>query len=307
MAAKPALDDAAKGKLLLVVLAFCWGLSWPAMRIALDELTPWTTRLLGYTIGTVALTVLIKLQGRSFAVPFGRAWVHVIIAGMLNVVAFGLFGTFAQLSATTSRVIILNYSMPIWASLMAWLLMRERPNVWVWAGLALCAAGLTVLIYPVASASLDEPRGLILALCCALSWASGTIYIKMVRIPGDLLTLVMWQIVVGVVVFAAGYLVFVGPPAIEPLQLRTWLAVTYSGLFGTALAYFIWYNIVGKLPTATASLGTLANPIVGVVGSAIILGERPTVTDIIGFALIFAAAACVLLQPRPPATTGAAS
>ena len=34
--------------------------------------------------------------------------------------------TFAQLSASTSRVIIINYSMPIWASLVAWLLFRER-------------------------------------------------------------------------------------------------------------------------------------------------------------------------------------
>jgi hypothetical protein len=37
--------------------------------------------------------------------------------------------------------------------------------------------------------------------------------------------------------------------------------------------------------------------VVGIGGSAILLAERPTVNDLIGFALIFAAAACVLLQP----------
>jgi len=37
--------------------------------------------------------------------------------------------------------------------------------------------------------------------------------------------------------------------------------------------------------------------VVGVLGSAWLLGERPGLNDIIGFALIFAAAACVLLQP----------
>ena len=108
----------------------------------------------------------------------------------------------------------------------------------------------------------------------------------------------MWQIVVGVVVFGVGYLIFEGPPTFEPLQLRTWLGVAYSGLFGTALAYFIWYNIIGKVSTAIASLGTLINPVVGVIGAMILLGDRLTAADMIGFALIFAAAACVLLQPQ---------
>lgn len=302
---KPGLDEATKGKLLLILLAFFWGLSWPALRVVLDELTPWATRLFGYCIGAATLFVLLKLQGRSFHIPFGRNWTHVFIAGMLNVVAFGLFGTFAQLSTATTRVIIINYSMPIWASMMAWMFFRERPNAWVAAGLALCLTGLTVLVYPVAAASLQEPTGLILAFLCALSWAAGTIYMKAFRIEGDLIAVTMWQIVVGAVVFAVCYLIFVGPPVLEPLQTRTWLGIAYSGFFGTAFAYFIWYNIIGKVSTATASLGTLANPVIGVIGSVIILGETLTAPDIIGFALIFAAAACVLLQPRPQAVGGA--
>jgi drug/metabolite transporter (DMT)-like permease len=38
--------------------------------------------------------------------------------------------------------------------------------------------------------------------------------------------------------------------------------------------------------------------VIGVTASTILLGERPTVPDIVGFVLIFAAAACVLLQPN---------
>jgi drug/metabolite transporter (DMT)-like permease len=38
-------------------------------------------------------------------------------------------------------------------------------------------------------------------------------------------------------------------------------------------------------------------PLIGVTASAVILGERLTVPDMIGFVMIFAAAACVLLQP----------
>jgi len=51
------------------------------------------------------------------------------------------------------------------------------------------------------------------------------------------------------------------------------------------------------LPTITASIGSLLVPVIGVFASTIVLHERPTLNDIVGFLLIFLAAACVLLQP----------
>ena len=70
-----------------------------------------------------------------------------------------------------------------------------------------------------------------------------------------------------------------------------------SGLVGSGIAYLLWFDIVRRLPATTASLGALSVPVVGVAASAVMLGERPTTNDLIGFALILAAAACVILQP----------
>jgi drug/metabolite transporter (DMT)-like permease len=72
----------------------------------------------------------------------------------------------------------------------------------------------------------------------------------------------------------------------------------FSGIFGSGLAYFLWFNVINLVPAMTASLGVLSSPVIGVISSMIILGERPTPTDIIGYVLIFAASACVLLQPQ---------
>jgi drug/metabolite transporter (DMT)-like permease len=46
----------------------------------------------------------------------------------------------------------------------------------------------------------------------------------------------------------------------------------------------------------TVSLGVLGSPVIGVASSILVLGERPTAADIVGFALILAASACVLLS-----------
>ena len=292
------LSDASVAKLLLLALSFCWGLSWSAMRIALDEVSPWTMRLIGYSIGAATLLILIKAQGRSLLIPRGRDRLHVLMAATFIVIAFGIAGTFAQLMANTSRVIIVNYSMPVWGSVMAYFVLGERINRQAAIGLTLCVAGLVVLVYPVAEQSLREPIGLLLALVCALGWGGGSVYMKWARIKGDLLAISFWQIVVGIVVFGIGYGVFNGVPHYEPLQWRTWGGLLFNGVLGTGIAYFVWFNIIGRLTTVMASLGSLINPVVGVIGAMIILGDRPTWTDAIGFALIFLAAACVMIPSR---------
>ena len=296
MAAQHGLDEITKAKFLLVLLAFVWGLSWPIMTIALAEFSVWTLRVSGFSISALSLFALIRLQGRSAAIPRGVTWLHIVAASLFNVVGFGLFSSFALLTATTSRVVIVNYSMPIWASLMAWLVLGERLSTRAAIGLVLCVSGLTVLVYPVATE--QSAAGLLLALCCALSWAAGTVYMKWARIKGDLLAITFWQVMVGAVTFAVFYLIFEGMPHYEPLQWRTWGGLAFNGVLGTGIAYFIWFNIIGRLSTATASLGSLINPVVGVIGAVIILGDRPTVPDIVGFALIFSAAACVMIPQR---------
>ena len=112
------------------------------MRVALDEVSPWSMRLIGYSIGAATLLILLKAQGRSLAIPRGKDWLHVFIAALFLAVGFGVAGTFAQLMANTSRVIIVNYSMPVWGSLMAYFVLRERINARAALGLALCVAGL---------------------------------------------------------------------------------------------------------------------------------------------------------------------
>ena len=303
MSAKPGLSNATTAKLLLLALSFCWGLSWAAMRIALDEVSPWSMRLIGFSIGAVTLLVLLKAQGRSLVIPSIRDRLHIVAAALFIVVGFGVAGTFAQLMANTSRVIVVNYSMPVWGSVMAYFVLGERINRQVAIGLALCIAGLAVLVYPVAEKSMQEPVGLLLAFFCALCWGAGTVYMKWARIRGDLLAITFWQVVVGVVVFSIFYFVFIGLPHYETLHWRTWAALLFNGVLGTGIAYFIWFNIIGRLSTAMASLGSLMNPVVGVIGAIVLLGDRPTTSDAIGFALILGAAACVMIPRRekPPA------
>src|SRR4029453_14380926 len=95
----------------------------------------------------------------------------------------------------------------------------------------------------------------------------------------------------------AGLFMFEGSLHLSPVHPRALWALAFSGLVGSAFAYLLWFEIVRRLPATAASLGVLSVPVVGIVASVLVLGERPTIADIVGSVLILTAAAGVLLAP----------
>jgi drug/metabolite transporter (DMT)-like permease len=288
-------SDAARGRLLFVLLILGWGVTWPIMRIALAEIPPFSMRMGNLFIGALTLVVIALAQGRRIGIPDARTGLHLCAAALLNIVGFSIFTPFAQLAAATSRVTIIVYTMPIWASLLAQPVLGERLDPVRVVALLLCMAGMGVLIYPLAARGV--PVGILFALGAALSWAAGTVYLKWARLRGDPITLTVWQIVIALIAIAACLPVFEGSLHVANAGAASLLALVFTGMIGTCISYFLWFDIVRRLPASTASLGILSVPVVGVIASVLLLGERPTLTDIAGLALIFAASACVLLWP----------
>ena len=288
-------DAVTTAKLLVVLLAFAWGFNWIAAAVALREVSPWSLRFAGSAIGAVTLFTAAAITGHKLRVPRGEH-IHVMIAGLLNVSGFQIFSGFAQLSGATSRAIIITYSMPIWTTLLSRVVLGERLTPVRMVAFGLCVAGLAILVWPLFASGV--PSFVFYSLGCALSWAIATVYIKWARVTIEPLANAAWQLLFGLIFICIGTFVYEGYPHLWPITTETQLAVLFVGMFGVGLAHFLWWSIVGKLSAITASLGSLLTPVIGVSASAIILGERLTAPDIIGFVMIFAAAACVLLQPN---------
>ena len=288
-----------RAKLMLIALCLLWGVTWPAMKIALVEIPPLSMRTLTAAAGLLTLLAICLATRTRLRVP-ANAWAHVVAISCLNIGAFSVLTAYAQIAAATSRVTILIYTMPIWTVLLAWIVLRERPNARQLLAVVLCTLGLLVLIVPVAATGV--PLGLLLAVIAGASWGAGTVYVKWARLNIDSLALAFWQLVVAFILIAACLLLFDGRLDIDRAHAPALLATAFSGIVGSGIAYAMWFAIVRCLSTATASLGALGIPVVGVLSTVLIVGERPTVTDMIGFALIFGASACVLWVPAAAAS-----
>jgi drug/metabolite transporter (DMT)-like permease len=270
------------------------------MRIALNEIPPLTMRGTAAVLGAVTYYMLCVVMRRSMRIPSLKVWAHVLVGSLLNIVAFSLFSAFAQLAATTSRVAILAYTMPIWAVLLAWAFLGERPNRVQALALLLCAIGLAVLIYPLAVNGI--PLGVLFALAVGVCWAGGTVYLKWAQIDADQMGVGSWQMTIAAVILVVATLLFDGRH-FSGAHLDGYLATAWTGIAGNGVAYALWFTIIKRLPAVTASLGVLTSPVIGVIGSFLMLGEVPTVADMIGFALIFVASACVLLTRQTVVAT----
>ena len=281
-----------RSRLMLGTICLIWGLTWPMMKIALNEIPPLSMRTGTTFVGAVTLFAICVVSGSSLRVPFGKAWLHVLAASILNMVGFSLFSAFAQIATATSRVAILTYAMPIWTLVLGWMILNERPSRMQAAAIALCGVGIIILISPVAMATTGAPWGLLFAVGSGVSWAAGTVYLKWARIEADPIGLASWQITIAFFIIAACMLIFDGGLQLGGAHAGALFGVVFSGALGNAVAYAMWFALVRRVSALTATLGIVGIPVIGVLSTVVIIGERPTAADTVGFAFIFAASVC---------------
>ena len=283
-------------RLIPVLLALAWGLNWPAVKIMLAVLPPFTLRALGLGGGALLLLALALLQGKA-PWPPRAGWPAVWVGGVLTVAGFNFCTAFAQLSTSTSRAAVLTFTTPMMAAALAWVFLGERPGRRGAAALALGSVGVLVLAWPVLQqASHGGPlRGLLLPLAAALCWALGTVAAKRWPPVGDRIVVTAWQLLLGACSGAVAALV-VGEtlPTLWPTPV--WLAMAYHVVIATSVAYVLWYRLLASTSATASSLAVLAVPVVGVLGAMVLVGDRPSAADWLGFALVLGGAALVVLR-----------
>src|SRR5918996_4156298 len=133
------------GIALLATLTVTWGFNWPMMKLAVQEVPPWTFRTLCVMVGGVALLALTGLTGGRVTFPARRLPALMLVA-LFNITAWHLFSAYALLYTGSGRAAIIGYTMPLWASLLGLWVLRTRPTPRQVAALLLGMAALGLLI-----------------------------------------------------------------------------------------------------------------------------------------------------------------
>jgi drug/metabolite transporter (DMT)-like permease len=88
-----------------------------------------------------------------------------------------------------------------------------------------------------------------------------------------------------------------GPPVIDWTPQLV-LVVLYQGLLATGIAFWVQIVILRNLSAVSTNLTLMAVPVVGVISSALILGEDITTSLVLGLTLVIVGVAVNLLSDR---------
>src|SRR5258708_5536088 len=139
------------GLMFLAITSIGWGFNWPVTKYLWSELPPLTMRGSTGVIGASLLGLLAILRGQSLRVP-REMWLRLVLAAFLNVACWMTLMGLALLWLPASEAALIAYTMPVWASLLAWPILGERPNlvrvispVMAFAGRAAGAPGMGVV------------------------------------------------------------------------------------------------------------------------------------------------------------------
>jgi drug/metabolite transporter (DMT)-like permease len=265
--------------LLLAAITLMLGCNWPMMKFSLREVPPLTFRALTMTGGVLLLAAWFSLRGVSLALALPNivGWHFASIIGL------------TQLAA--GRAVILAFTMPVWTVLLGALLFGQHLTRRAGAA-SLCA------LVAVALLAIDEfttlagrPIGVLWLQIAAVSWALGTLLMRRIQVTLSTEALTLWMMVVGAVLFWVAALAAEPWPDWRVWQFGTWVSLAWGVVINFGVSQVLWFGLARELPAQAAAFSMMGVPLVGVLSSALVVGEVPVASDWLAVLFIGAAIA----------------
>src|ERR1700759_4235597 len=268
--ARPRIAPA--GLMFLAITSIGWGFNWPVTKFLLAELPPLTLRGVTGVLGAILLAALALVRGDSLKVK-SAIWPRLMTAAMLNVTGWMVLIGLALLLLPASEAALIAYTMPVWASLIAWPVLGERPTLLRTLGLVMAFAGLASIMggNGIAASEAKLP-GILMALSGSVGFAVGTVVSKRRPIHLPPIPAAAWQVGLGCLPVALVGLL-VETTHLEKVTTTGWWLLIYSVLGQFCVAYVAWFAALARLPASVAATGTMAVPVIGVLTSALALHE----------------------------------
>jgi drug/metabolite transporter (DMT)-like permease len=306
----PATRDAVTWAAFLS-LAAIWGSSFLFIHLALEE------GVLVFTLTSVRTLAGALFLGLALVVTRGRlpatkeAWRTIVGLGAIQIVFPFLCLAWGQQYIPTGMGAVLNALVPLFAVVLASLVLLDEPiTVNRLVGVLVGFGGVVVLSIPslaridTGDDSLQALLGIVAMAFASFWYALAAVYARH-RVTGrrfvkdrdgsframSSLELAFAQILVGSIMLTTLALVFERPPGglyHLPPTATAWFALIWLGVLGTGVAYVLFYRIMSAWGATRTTLVTYMLPIVAIVLGFVFLGERLSPIELGGAALVLA-------------------
>ena len=278
--------------IILLVLSFLWGGTFFFIELALVDFTPFTIVCLRVLLAAVALFTYLKLKGEAIPRDL-QLWGIFLVMGLLNnIIPFSLI-VWGQTHITGSVASILNATTPLFAVILAhFLTADEKLNRHKFLGVLIGFGGVVVMMQPSLTEGFSfESIGQLAILGAALSYGFAGIWGKRLKETSALVN-AFGMLACSSVIMLPVALIVDEPFAASP----DWIsisAVVALALFGTALAYILYFQLLALAGAVNLLLVTFLIPVTALLLGVGILNEAIHPLALGDTAVIFAGLALI--------------
>jgi len=272
--------------ILLILLILIWGIGWPMIAIGLPYCPPIWYSTIRLALAAVMMFIVMGLAGQ-LVMPDKKDLPLIFSIGFLQIGLFVMLITLGLEYVPPGRSAIIAYTSPIFVTPIAVWFFSEKLTKFKVMGLILGLIGIISLFMPW---ELDWHNqhvllGNGLLLLSAIVWSAAMLHIRYAKWHRSSHHLLPWQFLVSIIpnILMAFYL---DPHPIIHVTTSLIVSLAYVIILASLVAYWIIITITRFLPVITTSLLLLAVPVVGLLSSAVMTGEKLSLNIIVSFAFI---------------------
>jgi drug/metabolite transporter (DMT)-like permease len=193
--------------------------------------------------------------------------------------AFVVFTYVSAIKLTTAaNAILLQYGAPIWAALLGWYFVKEKPHWEQWGALLFIVAGLFLFF----RGGLGQGAflGNILAIVSGILLGAHSVFLRMLKDGNPMDALLLAHVITAVLSIP---FIFLYPPSIT---VSTALPLVYMGIFQMGISSLFFSYGIKHTTAIQAMLTAIIEPILNPVWVLIVLGEKPSMWALLGGSII---------------------
>jgi drug/metabolite transporter (DMT)-like permease len=212
------------------------------------------------------------------AEPFaiGRLW-----GGGIAYSATMLLFCTANKMTTSANAILLQYSAPVWAVLLGWVLAKEKPRPVNWISLVMVIGGLGLFFKDGLEGG--SFAGNSIALLSGICFGANSVFMRMQKKGNPADSMILAHVLTAA---ASIPFFFVHPPA---FTINAAAAILFMGVVQIGMASLLFAYGIRRIPAADAMLTAVVEPVLNPVWVLLVTGERPALAAVLGGIIIIAA------------------
>jgi drug/metabolite transporter (DMT)-like permease len=273
----------------LFILSLIWGMSFLFIKVLLEVFDPWQIVFIRCVLGIVTIIPLFliskqKVNWRDLPVK------ALVIVGLLNAgLPWGLIA-WSETFLDSGYTAILNATTPIWTAMMGVLFFSVKMRWKQWIGVMVGFTGI-IFLMDADTPGLTQNQlllGFVLMLSATCCYGYSSQYAKKhlqettVWVTAST-TLMAGSILSGIIMsFSGGWNI---PDTV--IEGKVIFSLIGLGVFGSGLAYLLYYYMISAGSPEFATLVTYLVPVSAVIWGSVLLDEKIPPIAYLGLFLIF--------------------